>query len=140
MFRAYGKTSDNRPLVIMGITEDNVKFLKLDKPILFDMASDGSGMNGKIAIVYRTEQYAQFEERLSKLGIPIFVLDDQLVDVLRQGKVWERDFGSLVCNVSLGKSEEELYNLYKDGITPETKVKTTGFSPSDKRNFEPINN
>jgi hypothetical protein len=141
MIKAYASLKDGGNLILMGLSEDNINLLKQDKPILFDLES---GLSGKVAIVYYSEEFEKYADRIKSTGVLVFVLNDEVVDKLRTGEVWVTDIqhktnGKCQFVVVLCKTQEELFNKMKPYFNEKTVLKTVGFSPTSRQNFMSMN-
>lgn len=76
MLRASVKDPQN-PLILMGLTEDNVARLKAGFPIRAELTSFGVAMPGQIAVMYGYDEY-DLQERLKAGGIKLPAGADQL--------------------------------------------------------------
>lgn len=140
MIRAYANLDGGKRLVLVGLDENNIRLLKSGKPIMFDLSSDGGGLTGKVAIVYKNEEYELHKDKLPGLGIMVFVFDDYVIGKLNNKQILRHDAGKCEFAIMVGKSVEDMWKMLKPMTNEKTMVKTNGFSPSDRMKFEPINN
>lgn len=140
MIRAYANLDSGKKLVLVGLDGNNIRLLKEGKPIMFDLAFDGGGISDKVAIVYKNEEYESYKDELPKLGIIVFVFDDDVIDRLKNNQILKHDAGKYEFAVMVGKSLEAMWEMLKPMTNEKTMLKTDGFSPLDRMKFTPINN
>lgn len=56
MIKARGRTGDGRPVVLLGLSGENVARLVADEPIVFDLAQLGLGPCRVVILYGRTEE------------------------------------------------------------------------------------
>ena len=67
MIKATGKTGDGRPLVLLGLSGENITRLMADEPIRFDLAELGLPPMVVVIVGGRTED--AITEKLTEIGL-----------------------------------------------------------------------
>lgn len=67
MLKASGQTGDGRPLVVLGLSEENVSRLVAQKPVRLDLADVGLSPTEVVIVYGQTE--ADIEKKLAESGL-----------------------------------------------------------------------
>lgn len=112
--------NQDRCLIYLGLTPENMERLKLNQPIAFPLSELGIERDGQIAIVWDSPEFRKHEDRLK--DCLVFVLNDRAEEMMKDALlVPVEDTGETYC-LYLRDTMEELQELIAKFVTEETTV------------------
>lgn len=128
MIKATVKTADGGDLVVIGLTDANVREMKKDRPVLFCLSELNLG-GRYVCISYKhANGNAAFPVNFDGIGL---AFNDRALEGMVDGKPVDLRTGSLHFCVFRGADEQTIEGWLRPLIDHETKVTRAGFAPSD---------
>ena len=128
--------SSGKHVVGLGLCEKNLEMLQKGSPIIFPCSEVGIDDKRGIVIIFDDDDSRpQWEELLSPTKVAFCLcIDDDAFATLRGGETLTNVTEKVEFVFMYGKTQDDLTNMLKPAIGPETQVTTKGFEPSDPTN------